>query len=358
MDDSIGTPAHLPPVPKGTAFLTMGGDQGVAITPHEAATVFMGLWSMREDAMQASSLSELKQVEDGVALASDTNALTCRCIVFRAAKAQELSVIVPRTVTYPAHFVAEMAADSGGLGVLYVMVVKRANPSTSWHVTLDSGFATKDSMVGQLDASGWAGDAGEPTGSDGHGFAELAALWQRAKVTGKSGDAGAFDASSWLVSDELDFLAKYPQGTPQANGLRGTVTFAKDTAVPLYGVEASSEDIVCGAIRETDTYTPAPGYAISQDAERHAFGAALQPGLYRSVTQTREWQVCIFGLADSPPVPIAWDPTYHAAVSGVPVPKGEHVLPDPAQHPEMPSDDGSGGSGSSASPGGSDGSNT
>lgn len=353
MDDSIGTPVHLPPVPTGTAFLTMGGDQGVAITPQEAGTVFMGLWSMREEAMLASSLTELKQVEDGVALASDANALTCRCIVFRAAKAQEVSVIVPRTATYPAHFVAEMAADGGDLGVLYVMVITRADPRSSWHVSLDSGFATQDSMVGQLDVSGWSGDAGEPRGSDGHGFAELAALWQRAKVTGKSGDAGGFDASSWLVSDELDVLAKYPQGKPQANGLRGNVTFVEDASVPIYGVEASSEDIVCGAIRETDTYTPAPGYAISQDAERQAFGAALQPGLYRSVTETRDWQVCMFGLVDSPSVPIAWDPTYRAAVSGVPVPKGQHLPPDPAQHPATLDDGGSGASGGSGSSGGS-----
>jgi hypothetical protein len=74
------------------------------------------------------------------------------------------------------------------------------------------------------------------------------------------------------------------------------------------------------------------------------------------VTETRDWQICIFGFVGSPSMPIGWDPVYRAAVSGVPVEQGRSVSPDPAQRLETP--DGGSDNGSDGGPDGSSGSNT
>lgn len=337
-DDTIGSPVVVPAAPSGSAFLTSGGGEGAVITPQQAQTVVAGLWAMREQALHSSSTSTLQQIETGPALAADMNAMSCRCSRFDVLKPSNLSAVVPKASTYPAYFLGEVAAqrdDSDGLFDLFV--ISRSAATSSWRISLVSGFASDASTTDDVDDTGWAGDASGALGSDGHGFAELAAIWQQAKDTGAH-DAGNFDTRSWLVSDRLDELAKYRQDTPQANGLRAHVTFAVDPTVPFRAVEASTGDLVCGAIRETVVYIPAAGHAIEQDADQLAFGATVPPGAYRSMTATVDWQVCLEQYGQSKPVVFGWDPSDDGTIVGTPVGKGHSLPPDPAQKTAVPDD--------------------
>ena len=350
-DDSLGNPAVARPTPADTGFLTMSSDSGVVITPAQATDVVVGLWDMREQALKASSTSQLKLIEGGVALVADTNALQCRCISFDVLDASSVSAVVPRGSTYPYYFFGEVAANQDGSGLVDVFVVSRASAAATWQITLESGFSTDQSADGDLDTTGWAGDAGKAVDADGHGFAQLEQLWQQAKDSGKK-DPGAFYKQSWLASDRLDELARYPQDKPQANGLRGHVTFGVDTSVAPKSVEASSGDLVCGAISETVVYTPAAGHVIEQDPDRPLFGQGLAPGAYLSVTGRVDWQICLEQYAGSPIAAFGWDPSMSGSFVGVPEPKGRHLPADPAEHqPAAPdsSDSSSSGGGSGSS---------
>jgi hypothetical protein len=337
-DDTIGSPVAVPAAPSGSAFLMSGGGEGAVITPQQAQTVVAGLWAMREQALHNSSTSTLQQIEAGPALAGDMNAMSCRCSRFDVLKPSNITAVVPKTSTYPAYFVGEVAAqrdESDGLFDLFV--ISRSDAKSSWRIALVTGYASDASTTDDLDDTGWAGDASGALGSDGHGFAELAAIWQHAKDTGAH-DGGDFDTRSWLVSDRLDELAKYRQDTQQANGLRAHVTFAVDTTVPFRAVEASTGDIVCGAIRETAVYIPAAGHAIEQDADQLAFGATVPPGAYRAMTGTVDWQVCIEQYGQSKPVVFGWDPSDDGTIVGTPLAKGHSLPPDPAQKIAAPDD--------------------
>lgn len=133
------------------------------------------------------------------------------------------------------------------------------------------------------------------------------------------------------MKERLDDLAKYRQDALQANGLRGHVTFAVDGSVPIRSVEASTGDVVCGAIRETVVYTPAKGHAIEQDADQLAFGPTVPAGAYGAVTGTVDWQVCLEQYGQSKIMVFGWDVGDDGALVGTPVPKGVSLPPDPAQ---------------------------
>ncbi|MGH8888335.1 MAG: hypothetical protein ACRDV3_01070 [Acidothermaceae bacterium] len=348
-DDTLGSPAVALPTPSDTGFLSMSGDSGAVMTPALATNVVVGLWDMREQALKASSESQLRRIEGGVALASDTSALQCRCFSYDLLAPSSVSAVVPRGSTYPYYFIGEVAASQDSSGIVELFVVSRASAAATWQITLVSGFSTDKSADGALDTTGWAGDAGEAIDADGHGLAQLVQLWQQAKDYGKK-DAGAFYDQAWLTSDRLDELAQYPQDKPQANGLRGHFTFAVDTSVAPKSIEASTGDLVCGAIRETVVDTPAPGHVIEQDPDQPLFGASLAPGAYMSVTGTVDWQVCLEQYAGSPIVAFGWDPGPAGSFVGVPEPKGRHLPADPAE--QQPADpDSSGSTGGSAGSG-------
>lgn len=344
-DDTIAEPSiRATPTPTGTAFLTAHASDLPTVLPADAKQVALGLWSMRRSAMQHRSLQELRVIERGAALNADTDALACDCGNIATLKPMASSAIVPLAKSYPAAFLGEVefALPDGSKGV-ELMVIQRAASSDTWHITLVSGFPIDDQYASDaLDSTQWAGDVGAPLGADGKGLTELAALWQATKNSGKPSSTDVFDTDSYFTGDYLQEIAKTRQDAVQPNGLRAHFSYAADPTTRIFAVEASTGDIACGALKQTTTYTPSSGHVIRQDDARVAFGAALAPGMYKSVTETVEWEICIEQGGGSKEVVLAWDQSFDPGVVGVPA---THLPPDPAQKivPDVSSGDGSGG---------------
>jgi hypothetical protein len=346
-DDTIAKPAVVPvPTPSGSAFLTATASGLPTLLPADARQVALGLWSMRGAAMRHRSLRDLRAVERGAALTADTDVLACDCVYASTFKPVAASATVPLTDAYPAAFLGEVefARPSKSDGV-DLMVVERRSSSDSWHITLVSGFPVSADFTGSaLDSTQWAGDAGTPLGADGRGLAELAALWQATKNSGKPAPADAFDERSYFAGDYLQSVAKTPQDTLAPNGLRAHVTYAVDEGTRTFAVEASTGDIACGAVKQTTTFTPASGHLIEQDEERVAFGAPLSPGAYKSVSETVEWEICLEQGGGNKQAVLAWDQSLEPGVTGVRALSGSHLTKDPAQKilPDASPDDGGG----------------
>jgi len=344
-DDTIGVPHAAPSVPSGTGFLTSGGDFGVAITPAEAQTVAVGLWTMRQKALNAGSSAQLRAIETGVALTADLDILdaidpACDCLGdYDVLAPSGVSALVPRTASYPASFVGEISSEDDGLSYVDVVVVTRVSASSSWTITLNSGFSLSGDDPAPLDRSGWTDDSHGASSSLDGALGRLADVWQQAKDTGLR-DNGEFSDRSWLVSDELDDLASHRQDTPQDNGLRGHFTFEADPGAAPLEVRLVGGDLLCGAIRETVVYTPAPGHAIEQDADQLAFGITVPPGAYREIDVVSEWQICLNQPTGSKVVAIGYDSTYSGGVTGRPEPSGVTLPADPGQRlpggPDLP----------------------
>lgn len=343
-DDVIAKPSITPiPTPTGDAFLTAHLPVSGGVDPNQGQAVALGLWSIRRAAMRARSIAGLRQIERGAALTADTDVLACGCVHASVLQPVRASAVVPAAKGFPVSFLGEVefARDDGSEGV-ELMVIERVSASDKWHITLVSGFPVDDDNAAvALDETGWAGDVGTPLGADGKGLSDLAALWQATKNAGTPADVGSFDDQSYYTSDFLKEIAKTRQDSLQGNGLRAHVAFTADAAVPIFAVEASTGDVACGAIVQTTTYTPSAGHSIKQDDGRMAFGAALAPGAYKSVTESIEWEICVEQAGGSKRAVLAWDQSDEPGVGGVRAPTGSGLTADPAQKlvPDATSDD-------------------
>ena len=348
VDDTIAKPSiRAVPTPTGTAFLSQHASDLPTLLPADGKQVVLGVWSMRRSAMRHRSVKELQAVERGAALSADTDALACECGSIASLTPIASSAVVPLAKGYPADFLGEVefALPDGSKGV-ELMVIERATPSDTWHVTLASGFPVDDQYAAEaLDSTQWAGDVGTPLGADGKGLTELAALWQATKDGGKPAATDVFGDGSYFTGDYLKELAKTRQDAVQPNGLRAHFSYAPDPSTRTFAVEASTGDLACGALKQTTTYAPSSGHVIKQDDARVAFGASLAPGSYTSVTETVEWEICIEQDGGGKKVVLAWDQSFDPGVAGARVAAGSRLTPDPAQKivPDTSSDGGSGG---------------
>ena len=255
-------------------------------------------WGKHERALVTKDLATLKRLETGAAAAYEPGAVSCGCMAITYPRPlQQTKVFVPRQVAYPAHFLVEAQAESGGAPWAEVLVFTKAAAGRPWLVSEDSGFGPPAGQQPSL---------GIPT-TDDHGYVlpptrqqhalavhlaeQLAAAWQVTKEAGRVDDTGRFS----LVGQpgyRFEQIAAHRQDAVQADGLLGHFTFSVSQDDPLVEFDDGGFDLACQAVREKVVYSDASGALIRQDQARSAWGPDLAPGSYRTVTSRDAWQTC------------------------------------------------------------------
>jgi hypothetical protein len=272
----------------------------VVVTPTIANAVLRAYWSTHERALVGHDLATMARLSTGPAREWEQSATECGCLSATTPRPLlDTSVFVPRQTSYPATFVAE--AQTQNFGRFYwaeLLVFTKNRPGAPWRVTEESGFGPPPGVAPRLgapvtDADGF--DQPVPLTQHErarHAAADLASLWQRAKLSGQIPADNEFDLSGQTLH-RLGEIAAHRQDEIQVNGLLGHYSFYTSPADRLVEVmDSAGFELACQPVRETVVYTPLHGSRIVQDRFRRNWGPEMAPGHYRRVISHDTWQTC------------------------------------------------------------------
>lgn len=312
-DPTTAPPAAAPLLPATSLVWSPGPPAGkVVVTRAMAEDVLTRYWPAHAQALRDHDRAALAQLNGGAARSWEDGAVACNCIVTANLRPlRDAAFHVPRQTTYPARFVVDaLTAYSNGNEGVEVLVFSRSDRRAPWLVIENSAYGpgagkkaeliAPDASPGRLTKPVSAARVAEARAA----AAQLAAVWQEAKETGRIPAAADAFVQSNQTLDRIKFLASNPQNTVQDTGLLGRSSFSTRRSDPVVVVPyARGYDLGCQPIRSTVKIWGRPGEVVNQDPDRRNWGADVPPGQYRSLTLHKTWQTC-FLLSPDPAEPV------------------------------------------------------
>jgi hypothetical protein len=283
---------------------------GVVITHALANQIVRAYWPRHERSLVDHNLPDLAKLSDAAGRRWEQAAVACGCLnVLAPRPLLSVTTLVPRQTRYPASFVGEAATEVSGTNWTETLVFTKQRAGKPWLVTEDSGFGPPpgvrpESFAPVVDPAGFDAPVSAATlARAARVAARFANVWQQAKDTGTIPDGTGFDLTG-DTGRRVAYLAAYPQGSVQANGLIGRFHFTAASSYPLVVTNTVEGALACRPTDESVVYTPArPGGAAIQNQSRTNWGPELAPGVYPEIIDHDVWQTC-FVIPSNSALPI------------------------------------------------------
>lgn len=294
--DPVWHPLSVPAAGPEASQLPLVNDappaSGPLVTPVFARGVASQLWTLRTRALDDGDQRLLQAIERGPALEEDST--RCQCPdedPFGAV--EDLQVLVPRQVSWPAYFLAEVSTTSDGVAWVARLVIVRETSLDPWQIEFAGGDEGAVLDVPQLTPDGFdaaASPTSPPTSVDATRLpGELAAYWQYWKDHGRAPSSSPFEPGPY-TDGFGETLVQYGQGKLNTNDLIGRYVFRANPADRTYVFATTSGQIACGTVREQKWWTSRTG--IYQGPDRGNWGPGIAPGVYRADLHETLYQPC------------------------------------------------------------------
>jgi hypothetical protein len=298
--------------------LRLGNDTGQVVDAGQAREITTALWPLREQGLASDDVATTDRLEDGVArefddaVSIDDRARPNITPLRRVRPYSNLTVFVPHQTTYPAAFLAQVLtsvyatvpSEGSVAGAPYVelVVITRHDRSSSWKVSLDTGYAATTLQLPSTGADGLGTDP-PPSFIDPPAlFSGLAGYWQHWKDTGTPpADAELWLPGYWTTQRAAKLASvRNRSADPGCGGCIRNVGYRADPATDgIWSFAVSRPDgtparLVCSTVRITDRSVPGRRQlALHQDGARNNWGGWLAPGVYSAITTSAVRQSCI-----------------------------------------------------------------
>jgi hypothetical protein len=290
-----------------------------------AAAILKQVWAARNTALAACDLSTLTALDTGSARMGDLARARCGCPQLAGSEFSASRLFVPRQEQYPAYFVAmARTVTAQGNSWTEVLAFSRSSATTSWQLSLATGFGPDGGKVSDLgypvlDADGYAALPDPQTRATAEPAAQkLAGYYQAAKNTGRL-PANPFAPGFWSDQMAAD-IAVHRQDTVQRNGLHGHFSYTVDPADPVFQVLSGGQAMACGVVRVRSVYTGRNGDHPYQTADLRNWGPELAEGGYKSVTLSGVSQTCfLIPVHGGPTLVLGGDYLNESVPTGVPL---------------------------------------
>jgi hypothetical protein len=294
----------------GAARDATAGAKTSLVTPAQAHAAIATLWQAREHALVSRDLTTLNKIDTGSQRLTDIERVREATMVqpyyyARGPRTLRRAMLyVPRQTRYPLYFTADVQARTADLptvsggAVTAMLVVTKSSAFTPWRLTMqvwDSGYqAPQPQTPPTVDADGYGTDPAAPparSGAASRWLPRLAAYFNQIKKTGKQPLLSDFVPGPLTAHNGLE---KRPNGSTVL-GVRRTFVFRLGTFGGPWVLNVDGTMNVCGDIVETTASTPpTPNQVLIQSRSRDKWGPEIAPGLYRRITATWEWAVCVY----------------------------------------------------------------
>lgn len=319
-------PGQTPEMHRPTHTSTVTADRtadGTVVDKAMAENVLSRYWPMHEQALVDRNLTALRGMSVGAARRWEQAAVACGCLhVFSPRPLLDTAYFVPRQTSFPATFVTEALTEVDGSYWAELLVFTKRAAGARWLVSEDSGFGPPAGLSPTLGSPDLGhGSYDQPVSAVQSAIAHhvadrLAAVWQRAKDTGRIPTGSGFDLTG-QTGARVANLAAYPQDQVQVDGSVGHYSFSTSAADPLIQVSDAGNDLACQPIREVVQHRALPGEAIRQDSAHEPWGPNVAPGDYQRVTTTDVWQTCFLIPPQGDPIKVL-DQDIGGALGSVP----------------------------------------
>jgi hypothetical protein len=261
-----------------------GGTAGESLTKaampttSQARSIVAGLWARRESALASLQVSSIGQFETGSLKILDSAyvaSVRCGCGPRKDAHpASAVVVAVPRAAAQPVFFAQVRTTTAHGRHPWYILAVMRGSDAR-WrldHLTF-GGYQSAPPLKTITNSS-----ASTPavTASSRARIAHLAAV-----------------GNAWMQKGTIRTARTAYGATIRRRVVLGAKDGISGLALPAGKV------LSCFTTHTLETYTPAAGHGLQQNAARTSWLHQLAPGLYTSITVDNAIALCAVGSGSS-----------------------------------------------------------